>query len=43
MIGTNLAHYKITAALGAGGMGGVRRATDEKLGRGVARVSDPSN
>ncbi len=36
MIGRSLGHYRITAAIGAGGMGEVYRATDSKLGREVA-------
>lgn len=36
MIGSTLAHNRITATLGAGGVGEVWRATDEKLGREVA-------
>jgi len=34
--GRRLGHYEITAAIGAGGMGEVYRATDTKLGRDVA-------
>jgi serine/threonine protein kinase len=35
-IGRTLAHYRIAAAIGAGGMGDVYRATDTKRGRDVA-------
>jgi len=36
VVGRTLGHYRITAAIGAGGMGEVYRATDTKLGREVA-------
>jgi len=36
LIGRTLAQYRVTASIGAGGMGEVYRATDTRLGRDVA-------
>src|SRR5450755_93271 len=43
MIGRSLSQYRVTGAIGAGGMGEVYRATDTRLGRDVAiKVLPPS-
>jgi hypothetical protein len=42
LIGSGLAHYRITAAIGAGGIGEVYRATDTKVGREPAHATRPT-
>jgi len=43
MINTTIAHCKVTAKLGQGGMGAVYRPTDTKLDREVAIKVLPAN
>jgi Tol biopolymer transport system component len=43
LVGRTLSHYRVTSAIGAGGMGEVYRATDTTLGRDVAIKVLPSD
>jgi serine/threonine protein kinase/Tol biopolymer transport system component len=43
MIGSSIAHYRITAKIGEGGMGEVYRAADDRLNRDVAIKLLPEN